>query len=217
MPTYFLSSGFILLWLILMSLIWLELSLHWPLSRMPTDQVQTRTPQLPILLMAPMVMVLFQKAFNVSIIYPIVLNSSLLQLWILAAIPAALLLYASGLLASIHDISAQERIYWSRQCFNRTAQAIGLNQARRFNQLIRMRTLTQAWERCLPWMFGELLLVECLLNAPGMGLQIWRLARQREFDSLWPLMLQLIGVYIVLFLVIDRLKSWLGAKLEGYV
>ncbi len=212
--THLLTSGFILLWLAGFSLLWAEVALRW---RQPPHEgaVDSFLP-LPVMLFAPMVIYLAQNYFHIPVIYPVVMTSSVMQLLIFAILPGLLLLYGSGLAHALRSTLYLERSYWSQQDFNRTAQSIGLPQARRLPFLIRLRSLAMAYERCLPWLFGELILLECLLNAPGLGLQIWRLARQQEFTGLWLAMSQLLILYVALYLMIYLVKQWIGEKLDGY-
>ena len=80
-----------------------------------------------------------------------------------------------------------------------------------------MKAYCSASLAALPWLFGEIIVVEAVFNAPGLGLGAWRAAKARDYGVVG----ESLGWLIILFTVFYGLNVlWsrnIGKKLKGYV
>jgi ABC-type dipeptide/oligopeptide/nickel transport system permease component len=170
----------------------------------------------PGLVIAPVFLVLAHELLGLDLLFPIFLLTSTKKLFFAAFVPGVVLLLASGLGLVSWNLTRHEYFYWRTKKFLTTAVAYGKNPDRQLLPLILTKSLSAAWIQCMPWIFGELLLVEVIFNAPGLGLDAWRLARVRD---LWGLLSPLLGTGLLFTLsaILSYGSSrWIGRRLEGY-
>jgi len=171
---------------------------------------------LPTLVIGPVVLVLAFQAFRVNLLFPVHLLSGFLALLQAALIPALVIGMASGVFVFITRSVYREYGFWRQKNFAVVAETLGLNLHASLRRLVLLKALADTWQQCLPWFFGELVIVEAVFNAPGLGMEAWRTARERDFSGLLACVLWLIILYGLSVLASTALSRWLGRKLESY-
>lgn len=215
---YFQTSTLILLWTLVLSCLYAWWRYHQIARRV--DHGRKASTQggliLPALALAPVLLVVAHRAFNINLLFPVHFFASFHELVLKAFVPAVVLVVASGLGGQIRVLMAAEYEYWRAKAFARAALAYGLTPQRVLRRLVIIKVMTRAWSRCLPWLFGELMIVEAVFNAPGLGLDAWNLARTRQLDELAVSLGWLAGLYGLCLVLTAWLHGWLGRRLESY-
>jgi len=171
---------------------------------------------LPALAFAPVLLVGAYRVFNINLLFPVHFFASFDELLLDALTPALVLIAASGLGGQIRALTAAEYEHWRVKAFARAALAYGMAPQRVLRRLVIIKVMTRAWSRCLPWLFGELMIVEAVFNAPGLGLDAWNLARTRQLAELAVSLGWLAGLYGFCLIVTAWAHAWLGRRLESY-
>jgi ABC-type dipeptide/oligopeptide/nickel transport system permease component len=173
--------------------------------------------QLPTLPVAAMLMVAAYQGLGLDVIFPVHLLSQPGDLVWRAILPAGLLLLASGFYQTFFKTFVEESRFWAGQPFLKTLEACGIPGHGQVQRVVLWRSLSLAWAQALPWLFAELMIVEKLFNAPGLGLDLWTQATRRDFSGLSVTLTYLIALFMLAHLSQRRLNRWLGEKLAGYV
>lgn len=197
-------------------------SLAWAALRFKWTGARRRQPFgmplfLPGVLLAPLMIALGFRVLGLNLIFPPALVATAGEWTLHAVAPALALFFASGLAASI----AAEVTGWKQaalqKAFHRTRLAFGLDPERTLRRLVLTAALTRSWERALPWLFSELIVLECLFNAPGLGWDIWQRAKERRLGDLTEAVVILLCLYGICRALAARFSRRLGQRLEGYV
>ena len=130
--------------------------------------------------------------------------------------PAVVLCFATGLFYKIYFEVSYLKIKALESNFGKFTKALGLSPKRVLFRLVVFKALIDAWTTSLPWIFGEILVVEALFNAPGLGLDIWHMARMRDLSGFIEGVSWLLAIYFVLRVVSFYLSKTLGRRLDGY-
>lgn len=210
----------ILLWCLLMSVVW-TVAAYLRALRMPLDRNLETDPLgfglvVPSLVLAPVVLCVAFRGFGWNLLFPIELFAGHGSVYRAALAPAAVLLLSSGLAGALTRQISSERLLWGQQAFATTAVAYGKTIDAATRRLVLCRGFLTAWSRCLPWIYGELIIVEAVFNAPGVGLNAWHLARERDHGGLVAMLAVLIGLYGATVALTAWGNSWLGKRLESY-
>ena len=156
------------------------------------------------------------KFFGINLLFPLHFFASFGQLVIAALVPAVVLLMASGLLGNIHRSINYEYEYWSNKMFAVVAKSVGGSIPKNLKRLVLIKAIAQSWSQSLPWLFGELIVVEAVFNAPGLGLDAWNLAQIRNMEGLFEVILWLVLLYGLCSFITALVNRWIGRKLTGY-
>ena len=170
----------------------------------------------PALLVAPLLLISSFEALNWNLLFPVHLTSSLGDIVRAAVAPALVLLLASGLLGHIHRQTRLDFFIWSQKPFVRTTLSYGGSSRKALRLIVVAGALARSWSQSLPWMFGEMIVVECVFNAPGLGLDAWHQARIRNWPGLFEALFWLIMLYALAVVVSASFAKWLGRRLESY-
>ena len=170
----------------------------------------------PSLVLAPLLLIICYQNFKLNLIFPPALLTSPSVIFLFCLAPASILFFASGLFFRIKNLVFIEYHHYSRQHFSQVARCFGLNPKKKLKKLILLKALTGSWAQSLPFFFGELIVVEAVFNAPGLGQNIFALARTRQHEALFSYLLLLILLYFTLFGFIRYLSGWLGVRLASY-
>lgn len=215
---HFQTTGFILIWLFAISFIMAGAAFYTEAYQFSIGRRLLRlTGHQPALALAALMIFLCYHYFKLNLIFPIHLISDTHIIFLSAIAPAIILLLASGLGKNIVQFSSQEFTRWSTRQFFRTRKSMGLPGLGSVRRLVLMRSLVMSWNISLPWVFSEILIIESVFNAPGLGLSIWQQAKMRDFEGLLMSTLMILIVYLICFFLSLILNKWLGRKLEGYV
>ncbi len=136
---------------------------------------------------------------------------------LLFSIPASFILLAcSGFLSQLVLSLNEEIVFWKGKPFYRAAKGFGLKPSGVVKRLCIMRSYTSSVDQYLVWVIGELVIVESLFNAPGLGNYTWQLAKTRQINELLITLGILFFIYSVFFIANQFLVSWIGRRLDSY-
>ncbi len=218
MIKYVETTGLILAWSFLLSIGWGFIS-YWLASARKGEHGNVSgqgVGVIPALVLGPLALVMAYRIFHINLIFPLHLFASVGELIVAAFFPALILSLACGLLTGTARNLAVDYGYWSRKRFVLVGQAIGKSQKRSLRRLVLTKSLTNAWSESLPWLFGELVVVEAIFNAPGLGLDAWTAAKMRDFSMLGNAIFWLAALYLACVFVNSLVSRWIGQKLESY-
>jgi len=194
--------------------------LGWGLLSMPPRYLKYFSPakiiSLPALVLAPIVLIAGKIIFQVNLIFPMQIGSSPLQLFVSLLVPSLVLLVCSGLGQGIYLHMSQLWDIWSEKQCALVSRSLGLSVTKQFRPLILFYGSLKAWSQALPWLFGELIVIECMFNAPGVGYALWNSAKQRDVLGLWTNLSLILATYIVFYSLNRIAGGWLGRRLENY-
>ncbi len=215
---YFQTTTILLAFCFLLSLAWSYLQYQWKFgkSRPNKSLVVGSTPFVPVLLIAPLVLVIGFRVFGLNFIYPVTFDSTFLDLLLAGIVPSLVLGFASGLFPTVSATVASELDFWSRKPFALMMVASGLYPKKMMRRLVTTRALLISWMRCMPWLFGEMIIVEVVFNAPGLGLDAWNMAKQRNMGALLQALMWLGALYVVCVFLAQYAHKQIGKRLESY-
>lgn len=214
---YFQTTGLIIVWTVFLS--YLTALIAYGLTRkskITTKLVRVLFVHQPALSLGVLVIFLSYKLFDMNLLFPVHLLTSWQELVISAIVPAIILNLASGLTFNIFKTTDEQYNHWRNRTFFQTRRALGLEPALGIRRLVILKSLSSSWASSITWVFGELLIIESVFNAPGLGLAIWHQARIREVNAMLVTALWFLSIYFSIYLLNLILHSWLGKKLEGY-
>jgi len=215
MVSSFPTTVFIVAWTVLISIGWVVFCFVQPISRKASSN-RGLDMAVPSLVLGPILLVSFYQIFSINIIFPVQILTDTLTSAIYCLVPAATLFLASGLCFRIRQNVRLEYHHWIGQGFSTFTASLGGSPKRRIARLVTVKSFLDSWSQSLPWFFGEILVVESLYNVPGLGLEIWHAARQRDIDNLLTSLVILMAVYGLLWAVVKYASGWLGVKLATY-
>lgn len=170
----------------------------------------------PALILAPLTLLAAYKIARWNLIYPASMLADTMDLILASFVPSIILFVAAGLPLQIYRFTLMETKYWREKPFFTVAVATGKKTYRQLWPIAGKKSLLTAWHLCLPWLMGELIIIECIFNSPGLGYASWQMARMQKSEELIVPLLTLITIYAVfsscLFLFTKRLGRWL----DGY-
>ncbi len=172
---------------------------------------------IPSLALAPLAIFGAWTMARINLIFPVFEFTGITEIATASFAPAILLFIGSGLFGRILALSRSEWSLWSAKPFVRVDRAFGKNIRIRLAPMIGSRILLQAASDCLPLVFSELIIIESLFNAPGLGFWSWEYAKTRDVESAVKSIAALFFVYGLINLGIYFANKSLGKKLAGYV
>ena len=218
MLKHFETTSLILLWCVVFSLAigffrWKMINLEKP----PRAASRFALPIVPALVLGPLAILLAWRVFDVNLIYPVHLLSELSDLSHFALVPALVLILASGLAVHLWRKIGLETQRWQSARFLLLAKSVGKNPRDQLRPLVLRKSFLESWSAALPWLFGELMVVEAVFNAPGVGLDVWHRARTRDVEGFVLALISLVAMYVLLSMLLRWLHLRLGRKLEGWM
>ncbi len=171
----------------------------------------------PSLAVAPLCIFLSWLFMRVNLIFPVFEFTGMADLVTAGIAPAAILFTSSGLFGRILATSRNEWNFWTAKPFFRVESALGKDPRRRLRPLIATRSLLQSASDCLPLVFSELVIIESIFNAPGIGYWSWEYAKTREITSAAQAISVLFIAYGFMNTAISFANRRLGRKLAGYL
>ena len=232
---YFETTALIILWAFVFSLLWAGCVYLWvtrsqrykqnrmaaashATSREKPEGAAVMSSSIisPALLVAPLVLIFAHDLLGFNLLFPVHLTADFLQVLVAAIAPALVLLLACGLLGQLSRQIPATYSEWSQKTFVTMTKSYGGTPRRALRKIVIGGVLSQAWSQSLPWFFGELIVVECVFNAPGLGLDAWHAARIRHWQGLMESLLWLALLYGTAVLASALFAKWLGKRLESY-
>lgn len=171
----------------------------------------------PALAMAPLCIFLAWLMLRVNLIFPVFEFTDTADLVTASIAPALILFAGSGLAGRIWSTTRSEWRFWIAKPFVRVESAFGKDPSRRLRPLVATRSLLQSASDCLPLVFSELVIIESIFNAPGLGYWSWEYAKTRELTAAAQAIAILFIAYALLNTAINFANKRLGRKLAGYV
>jgi len=171
----------------------------------------------PTLIIGPISLVIGFQIFKINLIFPVHFFVGRMELIKSSIIPSLILLVSSGLLTMTYQTVSREYFFWKSKPFSLAIESLGRSPRKELFSLVFLKSLTESWSYSLPWIFGELIIVEAVFNAPGLGYNAWNLAKQRDFYGLIFILIYLSIIYFLFFGASFLLNRWLGKRLESYV
>jgi ABC-type dipeptide/oligopeptide/nickel transport system permease component len=171
----------------------------------------------PALLVAPLVLIFSHDLLGLNLIFPVHLTADFHQVLFAAMTPALVLLLACGILGQVTRQIPATYAEWSRKSFVTMTKSYGGTPRKALWRIVIGQVLSRAWSQCLPWFFGELIVVECVFNAPGLGLDAWHEARVRHWIGLFEALIWLASLYGLAVVLSALFSKWLGKRLESYI
>jgi ABC-type dipeptide/oligopeptide/nickel transport system permease component len=221
MLSYLLTTVLILGWCFAVAAAWSLALFSWATRRRHGPRAapsSRRIPGaiLPALVVAPVAVLAAFRALGLNLLFPIVVDAELTTLLAATLAPALVLLIASGLAGQLARGVTAELEFWRAKTFATVALAVGRDPHRELRRLVLTKALSGALGRCLPWLFGELVVVEAVFNAPGLGLDAWHLARTRDLAGLATTVAWLTALYIACAAAAAAVHRWIGRRLDSY-
>ena len=154
---YLQTTFFILSWCGLLSLVWAVVCFYGRerLAKLPSII-------LPALVWGPVLLTSCYLLMRVNLLFPVHFFADLKTIWFAALVPALVLVLASGLATNIRFGVITEFRFWMAKPFALFSRAYGADPLLAVRKLVLVQALAQAWSRCLPWLFGELVVVEAV-------------------------------------------------------
>lgn len=182
----------------------------------PGKQPLRLWPVLPSLVVGPLIVVGAYRFFGINLLAPIFLLSGTETMVYASLCPAIVLGLTSGLFLGVSAQVSQEITFWYSKPFAKLHVASGLNVRPLLRRLVVGKSLLDAWQRSLPWLFSELVVVEAVFNLPGLGQDAWNFARTRDIDRFALTIAMLVFIYTLVSRAVLGLHQKLGKKLESY-
>jgi len=170
----------------------------------------------PAVMLVPLLIWFSYLAFKTVLIFPPGLMASAADLNLHAIAPALVLLVSAGFVGSARRVMASEIRFWAGRPFVRLSLALGKDPHAELRRLIVARSFSEIWSATLPWFFGELIVVEALFNAPGLGTSLWEAARRLDHTEAAKGLLVIFAIFFFTNEVNRRLSRWVGVRLESY-
>ncbi|MCX6106739.1 MAG: hypothetical protein NTY08_12995 [Proteobacteria bacterium] len=210
----------ILAWCLLLALCWTAAVFGYLCrsQQAPSESIDGlgRGVIIPALVVAPVTLLIAFRYAGINLLFPIEIFATATELCTAALAPAAVLFIVSGLAGALMRQLRLEHDYWQRQPFALAAVAYGHDKNKAVRRIVLLKGFVTAWAQCLPWLYGELIIVEAVFNAPGLGLSAWHMARARDHMGLLATIGLLILLYALSVAVTAWGNSWLGRRLESY-
>lgn len=187
--------------------------IHW---RSQSDSNLTGLALYPALVLAPLAVALAFDWFHLNLIFPIEMLATRLELIWAALPPSIVLVLASGLAPNLTQNVKNRYRHWMHQPFARVALAYGHTPHQALRKIVICESIIAAWTAALPWIFSELIVVEAIFNAPGLGLAAWQAARQQDTTTLLEALISLCCSYAALALLSRIINRRIGRLLESY-
>ncbi len=218
MLKYFATTTAILLWCASLSILWTWVAFEWERrsNRQWGSSLLQNFPILPTMVVAPVLLVLSYRLWEINLTFPVQALSSSSTIALASLAPAAVLFIGCGLSLSIPAAVQREYQYWSQMPFSHVALAYGRHKHSSVRRVVMVKAFLDSWNQCLPWLFGEMIIVEAVFNAPGVGLDAWHQARMREWNMMFTSIGGMAALYVACVIISSASSRWLGRRLEGY-
>ena len=171
---------------------------------------------LPALILGPMALILAQGLLAANLVFPVSFGLEPWRAFLWLAAPSIVLFFSSGLMTSLCYFYSTSRREWLSKPCAQFYEALGISAFRRLAPLILALSWVKAWARSIPWIFGELIIIESLFNAQGVAYQLWRGAREHQPQLVLQSLLILLLIYFVFQQMNSSLGAWLGKRLQSY-
>lgn len=172
--------------------------------------------QQPSLLLSAVLIVVAYHLFSSVLFFPVSLLSDRWSVFLHAFVPALVLFVSSGLSSLISSSIKAEYEKWVERPSYRTIQAYSLSDWRLLSRVVWIRGVFSSLTHSLPWLFSELIVVEAIFNAPGLGWSLWNYAKLGSYGDMLVSAASLVLAYLVIGMVCHGLEAKIGKRLEGY-
>lgn len=222
MLAYFKTTFLILLYAIILSFVWAMLVFQIICFKnkdlMHIKHVSNTNYYflMPSLVYATLLIIFTYKFLGINLIFPILFKINITLLLLKSIIPAIILLLSNGILFKIYYLIHYEFYFWKPKPFVITLKTLGFSYQRILFTLVLIQSFIKSWTQSLLWLFCELVIIEALFNAPGLGLNLIHTAKTRDISAFFINLSYLLLLYMTLFLGSFSINYWIGKKLKTY-
>lgn len=170
----------------------------------------------PVLILGPVVIYYGFHLLDINLLFPMLFEASTTEVLKATAVPAFLLCFAAGLFSRISFGLRRSFDMYRGASFVELTRALGLSARKRLFKLFALKSFLDGLSRSLPWIFSELVIVEALFNAQGLGLALWNFAKMRDLESSLYAAAWLFVLYGLSAAAVKLSSARLGKRLEGY-
>lgn len=172
--------------------------------------------QLPAMILAPLLVLTWHFLWRQPLSFPVSFFSSWWRLAMGCLPPATVLLFASGFLPLMIRMELRELADARSKPFFTVARAFGKRPGPQIWSIVVGSAYANAWLRSLPLLFSELLMVEVIFNAPGLGQAAWQAAKGRDGAGLLSAIGLMIAVYGAVMTAALMVSRRTGRRMQGY-
>ena len=172
---------------------------------------------MPAIVLSPLILVIVFQTFGVYLIFPISLITDFMSQLRSGFIPGLVVFLASGMAHSIYHNTIMSITEWRNKPFCLMAEAYGSSRKTTIRNIACTNSFLDSLNRCLPWVFGELFIVECIFNAPGLSYETWKSAKMEDFESLVNCVAVITIIYLVIWSAQNLYSSIIKRRLSNYV
>lgn len=191
-------TAFILLWIFLISFTAFLLIFFQPKNCFIRFLKSSEILQVPAMILAPLAVLGWYLLTKNNLVFSVSFFASTFSMFLDCFVPALVLLFASGLMGLMIKMEITQIDTLMTKPFVLVGRSYGKSSQSQIWRIVFGFVYPSAWLKSLPLVFSELLLIEVIFNAPGLGHIAWLAARSR--DSM--LLAQSLGLITSLYLFI---------------
>lgn len=189
----------------------------WAIYRTLRKNTPHATAYLPAIVTIPVLTIAIFRICGKDIHYPItLLTTSHWDRITYALLPGFVLAISSGLLRRISLESAHMMHTWQTKSFCSFFAGNGIAAIPLLRTLAYRYALAKSWQLQLPLLFTELVIVECLFNAPGLGYELWQGVLKHNFAAVSLVLMYFLVLYALAYGSSFWISRQLALKLKGY-
>ena len=210
-------SLIILAWFGLISLIWQLVCFEYLITgSTKRSQIQSGF-IIPAIVLSPLVLVTGFKLLGIYLIFPVNILSTMAEQIKSGFVPGFVVFLASGVCKSIYDNTYNKVIQWSEKPFCLMSVSYGQSKRETLRYVVCSSSFIDSISSSLPWVFGELFIVECIFNAPGISYEAWKSAKMEDYDSMKNCLLLISLSYLIIWSFQSIVSKRLKKRLVNYV
>lgn len=213
----FLVSSIILAWFTVLSIVWQIVAFTYFVSKKIEVHKSNSAFIMPAIVLSPLILVVAFQSFGVYLIFPISLLTDFMSQIRSGFIPGLVVFLASGMAHSIYQNTRLAIYEWRNKPFCLMAEAYGSSKRATIRSIVCSSSYLDSLNRCLPWVFGELFIVECIFNAPGLSYETWKSAKMEDFESLVNCVAVITLIYLIIWFAQNLYSSIIKRRLSNYV
>lgn len=173
-------------------------------------------PLVPTIILFPLISTLCFIIFHQTLLFPSLLLASGLELVTASLIPSLMLLVGSGILSQLWYSLSEGVERMKSKCFFTFGRSLGFSTRSILIKPVMFEAFIGSWTRSLPFVFGELVVVEALFNIPGLGSLLWRSCLERDFIVGGFALCTFLIMYFAAVVAGKIMDGWIGRKFESY-
>ena len=210
-------SSIIMAWFAVFSLIWQFTIFEWFGVQEEVETLKGSSFIFPAIVLSPLVLVIGFRLLGIYLIFPVNIISDSLDQIKSGIVPGLIVFLASGMASSIVQNTKQAVNDWAVKPFCIMGQAYGFSKKNILRKVVCSSSFLDSLQRCLPWIFGELFIVECIFNAPGLSYEAWKSAKSEDLESLTFCISIIACLYLLTWISQSLYSLHIKRRLTNYV